>query len=70
MPEEKRGWYFENAVIARLIAAGWDVSYWKDRNYEVDAVAKGPKGEHWAIEIKTSPTSHRELAGLEKFCTQ
>jgi predicted AAA+ superfamily ATPase len=62
------GRYFENLIGARLLEAGWDIFYWKERQQEVDFVALGPKGERWAIEVKTSKTTEKELAGLKKFC--
>lgn len=68
-PDRKRlGFYFENAIGARFIEAGWDTFYWKDRNFEVDFVVLGPNKEKWAVEVKLSPPSDGELAGLMQFC--
>jgi uncharacterized protein len=67
---ERKGRYFENAVIARFIEAGWETYYWKHRDLEVDAVVISPENEHLAVEIKTSPTSPAELKGLTAFCRQ
>lgn len=65
---ERMGFYFENAVGSRLIEAGWDTYYWKDRNLEVDFVAIGPNGEKWAIEVKLTAPDERDLKGLKVFC--
>lgn len=65
---EKLGRYFENCIGARFIEAGWDAYYWKDRDLEVDFVVIGPEGEKWAVEVKTSKTTEKELKGLFKFC--
>jgi uncharacterized protein len=62
------GFYFENAVGARFIEAGWDTFYWKDRNYEVDFVVFGPNLEKWAVEVKLTSPSDDELRGLRQFC--
>lgn len=67
LPTSRFGRYFENIVGARLIEAGWDVFYWKDRDLEVDYVAMGPQGERWAIEVKSGPIQMSELAGLRRF---
>lgn len=66
---EKLGRYFENAVGARLVEAGWETYYWKDRDYEVDFVVLGPNGEKWAVEVKSAKTSAKELVGVTRFCT-
>lgn len=66
-PEEK-GWYFENAIGARLIELGADVYYWKDRDLEVDFIIHTPQAEKLAIEVKSSATSLKELSGLIEFC--
>lgn len=65
---EKFGRYFENAVGARFIEAGWDTYYWKHRDYEVDFVVIGPKNQKWAVEVKVGKTSLAELGGLFEFC--
>jgi len=67
---ERKGRYFENAVMARFIESGWETYYWKHRDLEVDAVVITPDNEHLAIEIKSSPTSASELKGLSAFCRQ
>ncbi len=64
------GRYLENAVGARFIEAGWETYYWKHRNDEVDFVTIGPENEKWAIEVKQSKTSEKELKGLFRFCDQ
>lgn len=64
----KLGQYFENAIGARLIEAGWDTYYWKDRDFEVDFVVHGPQGEKWAIEVKSGQIDASELNGLKVFC--
>lgn len=64
----KLGFYFENIVGARFIEAKWEVYYWKDKTNEVDFIVNGPNGERWAIEVKSSPTTRKELNGLDKFC--
>lgn len=67
---EKFGRYFENAIGARFLEAGWKTYYWKDRDLEVDFVVIGPNGEKWAVEVKTSLTNEKELKGLRKFCSE
>jgi uncharacterized protein len=64
---ERFGRYFENAVGARLIEAGWEVFYWNDRNLDVDFVALGPEGQRLAIEVKSSPVGKEDLKGLWEF---
>lgn len=65
---EKMGRYFENCIGARFIEAGWETYYWKDRDLEVDFVVKGPNNEKWAVEVKTTKTTEKDLKGLFKFC--
>ena len=65
---EERGRYFENAVGARFLEAGWNIFYWKERELEVDFVVLSPEGKKMAVEVKTSETTLKELAGLLKFC--
>lgn len=67
---EKLGRYFENAVGARFIEAGWDTYYWKHRDSEVDFVVIGPENQKWAVEVKTGKTSLAELQGLFQFCKE
>lgn len=62
------GRYFENAVGARFIEAGWQAYYWNERQNEVDFVVLGSNGEKWAIEVKSGPVDKRDLKGLKKFC--
>lgn len=62
------GHYFENAVGARFLEAGWDTFYWSDREKEVDFVVLGPNGEKWAVEVKTAHVEERELKSLHAFC--
>ncbi|MES2663244.1 MAG: DUF4143 domain-containing protein [Pseudomonadota bacterium] len=66
---EKKGRYFENAVGARFIEAGWQVFYWKDRDHEADFVVLGPQGQKWAIEVKSSNYESKDLNGIRKFCS-
>ncbi len=68
LSESRLGRYFKNAVGARLLEAGWDLFYWKDRDVEVDFVAHGRNDEHLAIEVKSSHVADKELSGLRKFC--
>jgi len=65
---QKFGRYFENAVGARFIEAGWDTYYWKQRDFEVDFVVIGPANQKWAIEAKAGLASRAELRGLFEFC--
>lgn len=65
---EKLGHYFENCVGARFIESGWETYYWKDRHDEVDFIVLGPKGEKWAIEVKTKSTKPEDLKSLLQFC--
>ncbi len=62
------GHYFENAIGARFLESGWDLFYWKDRDWEVDFIAQGPSGEKWAIEVKSTKVEQSELKGLSEFC--
>lgn len=64
------GQYLENCVGARFIEAGWETWYWKDRDLEVDYVVRGPKGENWAVEVKTALVTPRDLASLRAFCAR
>lgn len=66
---ERLGHYFENAIGARFIEAGWDTYYWKHRQYEVDFVVIGPDNQRYAIEVKTGSTSQEEMKSLWAFCT-
>lgn len=66
--EERFGRYFENAVGARFLEAGWDTYYWKQRDFEVDFVVIGPENQKWAVEVKAGKTSQAELRGLFEFC--
>ena len=65
---ERLGRYFENAIGARFIEAGWDTYYWKHRQHEVDFVVIGPQNQKWAIEVKTGKASSSDLSGLSEFC--
>lgn len=65
---ERMGRYFENCVGARFIESGWDTFYWKDRDIEVDFAVIGPSNEKWAVEVKTSAVSDKDLKGIFKFC--
>lgn len=68
LESDRLGRYFENAVSARFIEAGWDTFYWNDRKLDVDLVVIGPNNEHWALEIKSTQTHKSELGGLKNFC--
>ncbi len=63
------GRYFENAIGARFIESGWQTYYWKERDLEVDFVVLGPEGERWAVEVKSSVVSEKDLKGLKRFCS-
>jgi predicted AAA+ superfamily ATPase len=62
------GHYFENAVGARFIEAGWDTFYWSERDKEIDFVVLGSNGEKWAVEVKTTDVEERGLKALQGFC--
>ena len=66
--EAKWGHYFENLIGARFLESGWETFYWKDRKLEADFVVLGPKGQKWAIEVKTSKTTLGDLKGILEFC--
>ena len=65
---ERFGRYFENAVGARFIEAGWETFYWRHRHHEVDFVVIGPLNQHYAVEVKTAPTDLKGLSGVFAFC--
>ncbi len=65
---ERLGRYFENAIGARFLEAGWETFYWRHRHHEVDFVVIGPLNQRYAVEVKTSPTDLRELGGVFEFC--
>lgn len=65
---ERLGRYFENAVGARFVEAGWETYYWSERHLEVDFVVLGPGGERFAVEVKSSHTSQKDLRGVIEFC--
>lgn len=67
---ERLGRYFENAVGSRFIEAGWETYYWKHRNHEVDYVVVGPENQHWAVEVKSTKVTQKELKGLFEFQRQ
>jgi predicted AAA+ superfamily ATPase len=60
------GRWVENACIAFAIGCGQTVHYWRDESLEVDAVLSGDWG-NWAVEIKTSDYTSRDLSGLLEF---
>ncbi len=66
--QERFGRYFENAIGARFIEAGWDTYYWKHRDDEVDFIVIGPENQKWAVEVKVGKTNQTELRGLFAFC--
>ena len=65
---ERLGRYFENAIGARFLEAGWETFYWRHRHHEVDFVVIGPLNQRYAVEVKTAPTDLRELSGVFEFC--
>ena len=65
---ERFGRYFENAIGARFIEAGWDTFYWRHRHHEVDFVVIGPLNQRYAVEAKTAPTDLKGLSGVFEFC--
>ena len=65
---ERFGRYFENAVSARFIEAGWETFYWRHRHHEVDFVVIGPLNQRYAVEVKTAPTDLKGLSGVFAFC--
>lgn len=65
---ERFGRYFENAVGARFIEAGWETFYWRHRHHEVDFVVIGPLNQRYAVEVKTAPTDLKGLSGVFAFC--
>ncbi len=67
---EKFGRYFENAVAARFVEAGWEIFYWRDRDLEVDLVVRGPGGEDLAIEVKSARATAVDMQGLHRFCAR
>jgi predicted AAA+ superfamily ATPase len=58
----------ENAVGAQLLnhlqGLPYEVTYWRDRNNEVDFVVRSPRGV-WAIEVKSGRPG--KAAGLDRF---
>lgn len=69
--EKERGLYgrwVENAVGAHLIRAGVDVFYWRERDFEIDFIAK--KGDRTvAFEVTVSPKKRPwELSRLARKC--
>ena len=68
LQKSRLGQYLENSVGARLVEAGWDVYYWRDREAEVDFIANGPQGEKWAIEVKSGAFKGGDLKSLQGFC--
>ena len=58
----------ENAVGAQLLnhlqGLPYEVTYWRDRNDEVDFVVRSPRGV-WAIEVKSGHPG--KAAGLDRF---
>jgi len=63
---ERYGAWVENACLAHAWNAGQRVTYWREEPLEVDAVIEGSWGR-WALEIKTSRYTVRDLAGLLEF---
>lgn len=64
----QHGRRIENACLALAWNAGQTVAYWRQEPFEVDIVTTGSWGR-WAVEVKTGPYSHRDLAGLFEFCS-
>ncbi len=65
---ERLGRYFENAIGARFLEAGWETFYWRHRHHEVDFVVIGPLNQRYAVEVKTAPTDLKGLSGVFEFC--
>lgn len=62
------GRWAENAVGAHLLRAGLEVFYWRERDLEVDFIAK-KGGKSLAIEVSVSPKKRgRELRRLAEKC--
>lgn len=61
------GHWLENAIIATAINQGHNVSYWRDKDLEVDMVIDGPERK-LAVEIKSGDFTARDLTGLLTFC--
>lgn len=64
---ERWGRWVENACIAFAWNAGQNPCYWRTEPLEADMVLDGSWGR-WAVEIKTGPYGHRDLAGVLEFC--
>ncbi len=60
------GHWLENACIATAINQGHNVSYWRDKDLEVDMVIDGPE-KKLAIEVKGGDFTARDLTGLLTF---
>ncbi|MHB2021382.1 MAG: ATP-binding protein [Candidatus Xenobia bacterium] len=60
------GRWVENACLASLLNRGHKVWYWRDEPSEVDAVVDDG-AVRWAIEVKTTPFTPRDLAALLEF---
>ena len=60
------GALLENACLAFAWASGQRVRYWRETQYEVDAVLDGSWGQ-WAVEIKSGSFGARDLRGLFRF---
>ncbi|MDD5658182.1 MAG: ATP-binding protein [Elusimicrobia bacterium] len=62
---EMRGRWAENAVGAHLVKAGLEVFYWRERDQEIDFIAK--RGDDAvAVEVSVSPRKHPPAA-LERL---
>lgn len=63
---ERFGLWLENAIIAFFINSGQRAYYWREKDFEVDAVIEGSWG-NFAIEVKSSVFTEKDLAGLFHF---
>lgn len=60
------GRWLENACLATALNSGHTVSYWRDRDLEVDMVVESPAGR-WAVEVKGGDFTPRDLTALLTF---
>ena len=64
---EGYGRWLENAVGAHLVRFGLEVFYWRDRDQEIDFVAR--KGSR-VIAIEVGTSDKKQIQPLEKFARQ
>jgi predicted AAA+ superfamily ATPase len=63
------GFWVENACLALLKNNGFNLMYWREEPFEVDAIID-EGSEKWAIEVKTGPFTGTDLKGLFEFTRQ